>query len=129
MSKPDADNQNQNPDRGRSFDPAHAGEMLTGVFRAQARMMDAVLRQNIETLNFLKSRYEKDRQMLADLAQSRDATAMMTVLSAFWSRAMSDYTNEAGTLSSFAAATTEQIIEGVKDEAKALSGGGGAETP
>ncbi len=112
-----------NDAENRPFNPAQAGDMLAGVVRAQARMMDAVLRQNIETLDFLKTRYEKDRQMLADLAKATDPASMMTVLSSFWSRAMSDYTNEAGTLSAFAAATTEQFIEGLQDEAKAVTGG------
>lgn len=123
MSQPDTQNFTMR------FDPSRAGDMLTGVVRAQARMMDALLRQNIETLDFLKTRYEKDRQMLSDLSKATDATAMMTVWSAFWSRAMSDYTNEAGTLSSFAAATTEQFIEGLKDEAQAMAGGASRPKP
>jgi hypothetical protein len=111
------------------LDPMRGGDALAGVVRAQARMMDALLRQNIETLDFLRKRFELDRQMLADLSRATDPATMISVLSTFWSRAMADYTNEAGTLSSFAAATAGQFIEGLKDEAKALSGGSARTKP
>lgn len=104
-------------------DPAHMGDMMTSVMRAQAKMVDALLRQNIETLDFLKTRYEKDRAMLAALTEAKDPSTMMEVWTGFWSNAASDYTNEAGKLSSFAAATTEQMIEGLTEEARVMAGG------
>lgn len=107
----------------KTADPAHIGDMAEGVIRAQARMMDAVLRQNIEALDFLKKRFEQDRALLETIAQSGagpDATAAWTD---FWKRAMSDYQSEMGRMGAFAAATTEQMIEGLTAEAKAMAGG------
>jgi hypothetical protein len=104
-------------------DPAHFGDMAAGVMRAQARMMDAVMRQNIEALEFLKKRFEEDRKLLTQIAETPDGAKASAAWSDFWHRAMSDYTAEAGRMGSFAAATTEQMIEGLTEEARALAGG------
>lgn len=114
---------------GRFHNSAQSGDMLMDLVRAQARLMDAILSQNIETLDFLKSRYEKDRQLLADLSLASDPNAMLTMLSTFWAGAVTDYTNAAGTQSTFAAATAGQFIESLKDKAKALSGGSAGTRP
>jgi hypothetical protein len=99
------------------------GDMSAALFRAQSKMMDTMLRQNIEVLEFLKLRYEKDREMLAQIAGLDDPSAAKTVLTSFWSEALADYTQEAGKLGALAAATTEQLAQGVMEEAKALTGG------
>jgi hypothetical protein len=104
-------------------DPAHLGDMMAAMVRAQARMMDSVLKQNIETLDFLKQRFEKDRAMVQSLADSADPTQAMKVMQDFWSNSLKDYTDEAGKLGALAAATAEEIVEGVTEEAKALAGG------
>jgi len=104
-------------------DPAHLGDMMAAMLRAQARMMDSLLRQNIETLDFLKQRLEKDRGMIQSLADSDDPARAMQVMQDFWSNSLKDYTDEAGRIGALAAATAEEIVEGVADEAKALAGG------
>lgn len=104
-------------------DPAHVGDMLQGVVRAQAKMMVAVLRQSIEALDFLKARYEKDRAFYEAVAGSGDGATAMQIWSDFLQRAASDYADEAGRMSALAAVTTEQVIEGVTDEVKAATGG------
>ena len=53
----------------------------------------------------------------------------MASASFVWSRTMSDYTNEAGTLSAFAAAATGRFLEELKDDAKASSGGAAGTKP
>lgn len=107
-----------------SADPAHLGDMMSAMLRAQARMMDSVLKQNIETLDFLKQRFEKDRTMMQSLAESADPGQVMQVMQDFWSRSVKDYTDEAGKIGALAAATAEEIVEGVTEEARALTGGG-----
>lgn len=94
-----------------------------GVMQAQVRMMDAVLKQNIEALDFLKTRFEKDRAMLDELAQTRDAAAAGAVLTSFWQRLASDYMQEAGRLGSLMQATAQEMGEGLTDEARAVMGG------
>jgi hypothetical protein len=106
-----------------SSDPAHLGDMMTSIMRSQARMMDSVLKQNIETLEFLKQRFEKDRAMFNALADSGDPTRAMLLMQEFWTRSVKDYTDEAGKIGALASAAAEQIVEGMTEEAKALAGG------
>ncbi|MBC2834162.1 phasin family protein [Paragemmobacter straminiformis] len=105
-------------------DPSQADptEPAKGVMQAQVRMMDAVLKQNIEALDFLKTRFEKDRAMLGELAAAPDATAAGAVLSGFWQRLASDYMQEAGRLSSLMQATAQEIGEGTQDEIRSALG-------
>lgn len=104
-------------------DPAHLGDMTTAILRAQARMMDSILRQNIEVLDFLRTRFEKDRAIFNDLAANTDPARAIELLQSFWNRSLSDYADEAGKLGALTAATAEQIAEGIAEEATALAGG------
>jgi hypothetical protein len=106
-----------------SGDPAHLGDMMTAIMRAQARMMDQVLKQNIETLDFLRQRFEKDRETFNRLAESGDPAKAMDVMQEFWNRSVKDYADEAGKLGALAAVTAEEIVEGISEEARALAGG------
>lgn len=105
------------------------GDMMHGVLRAQARMMDAVLKQNIEALEFLRQRFEKDRAMIAELAEAKDSAEAGMALTQFWQKAFSDYSAEAGRLGSLMTATVTQLQEGMTDEARAMMGGSGGSTP
>ncbi len=98
-------------------------DMAKGVMQAQVRMMDAVLKQNIEALEFLKTRFEKDRAMLGELATAKDAAAAGAVLTGFWQKLASDYMQEAGRLGSLMQATAQEIGEGATDEIRSAMGG------
>ncbi len=104
-------------------DPAHLGDMTTAILRAQARMMDSILKQNIEVLDFLRTRFEKDRAIFNDFAANDDPARAMELLQAFWNRSLSDYADEAGKLGALTAAAAEQLVEGIAEEATALAGG------
>ncbi|MCC5975110.1 MAG: phasin family protein [Rubellimicrobium sp.] len=104
-------------------DPAHVSDMVSAIMKAQIRMMDSVLRQNIEALDFMKTRFEKDRALLDELATSQDPAEAMKLVQSFWTRTMTDYADEAGKMGALSAATAEQIVEGLTAEARALAGG------
>lgn len=87
----------------------HGAEAGRSAMEAQVRMMDAVLRQNIEALDFLKRRFEKDRAALSELAEAGDANAAAAVLQGFWQGLASDYMAEAGRLGSLMQATAQEI--------------------
>ncbi len=106
----------------QGMDPAKLGGGMTAMMRTQAKMMDAVLKQNIEMLDFLKARYENDRAFFATLAGAGNPNEALAAWNGFWSKALKDYSNEAGKLGSLAAATTEQMLEGIRDEATILAG-------
>lgn len=114
----------KNPKTGVfSNDPAHLGDMMSAIMQAQARMMDSVLKQNIEALDFIKTRFEKDREVFNRLAETGDPTLASQVLQDYWNGTLKDYTDEAGKLGALASATAEQLVEGMTEEAKALAGG------
>lgn len=100
-----------------------ADDMMQGMLHGQVRMMDALLKQNIEALDFLRQRFEKDRDMLAELANAKDGAAAGSVLTDFWQKAFSDYSAEAGRLGSLMAASVEQMQQGLTEEARAMMGG------
>jgi hypothetical protein len=104
-------------------DAAHLNAMLASVLRAQAKMFDPILRQNIELLDFLCGRFKQDRALLADVARASDSHAAVACCADFVARARTDYTEAAGRLGALAAASTEQLIEAATDEATALAGG------
>ena len=104
-------------------DDDNRADMAKGVMQAQVRMMDAVLKQNIEALEFLKNRFEKDRAMLTELAAAKDASVAGTVLTGFWQKLASDYMQEAGRLGSLLQATAQEIGEGAQDEIRSAMGG------
>jgi len=60
----------QAPDMAPLADPAHLGDMMQGMMRAQARIMDAMLRQNIEALDFLKTPLRKRPRALRSTGAS-----------------------------------------------------------
>jgi hypothetical protein len=114
----------QNPLAGMmpGQDSAQVADLAQGVLRAQAKVMDAVLRQGIEALDFLKARYEKDRALYAALAEAEDQQAAAAVLADFMQHAFSDYADEAGKLGALAAVTAEQIVEGAAAEMQTAKG-------
>lgn len=101
---------------------AQLGDMMATIVKAQARMMDSIMRQNIEALDFMKARFEKDRAMMAELAEAHDPAEAMKRMQEFWNRSVKDYADEAGKMGAYTAATAEQIVEGVAEEAAALAG-------
>lgn len=103
-------------------DTAMLAGRMAAMMRTQAKMMDTVLKQNIEALDFVRGRYERDRELFAALSEARTPTDALAVWNVFWSKAVKDYSNEAGKLGSLAAATAEQMLEGLRDEATLLAG-------
>ncbi len=100
--------------------PTNLHQALMG---GQVRIVSANLAQTIEALEFLTRRFERDRQMLADLSHAPDSAAAVGVLTAFCQRSLSDYMAEAARLSGLIMATAEQVSGGVQDEVTALLGG------
>jgi hypothetical protein len=76
--------------------PAHMPEMMLALTRMQAGMFEAALRQQIEALDFLKARLERDRRFVEGLTAVKDAQAAMVVWTEFWRHATEDYAAEAG---------------------------------
>lgn len=96
-------------------------------FKPQARMAEAMIKQNIEMLEFLKARFERDRLMLEDLANAKDQTAAMGLWQDFWQRMLSDYSVETNKLAASATEIAEQAIRTASEEGAALMSAAGTE--
>lgn len=95
-------------------------EMVAAAARLQGRMADAALRQNIETLDFLKARFEKDRDLLSGLAANREPSAALGIWSEFWQAAMTDYSAETGRLLAMMAAVADEAMGAAGEEGRKI---------
>lgn len=111
---------------------AKAGCMATpgldfGLFlRPQLQLAEAMLKQNIETLDFLKTRFERDRQMMAKLAEMQDPGQAMQLWAGFWQAMLSDYAGETNKLAASVTEIAEQAVRTATEEGEALMAVGGA---
>lgn len=93
------------------------------MFGRQARIVSSNLTQTIEALEFLKRRFERDREMLSNLSHAPDSAASLGVLTAFCERSLSDYGAEATRLSRLIAAVADLVGDGLQDEVTAQTAG------
>lgn len=95
-------------------------------FAPQARMAEAMIKQNIEMLDFLKARFERDRAMLEDLANAKDQTEAATLWQDFWQRMLTDYSVETNKLAATATEIAETALRSATEEGEALMAAGKA---
>ncbi|MFC2967886.1 phasin family protein [Acidimangrovimonas pyrenivorans] len=98
-----------------------ARDGMAAFLRPQAKMVEAMLAQNVEMLDFMKDRFEKDRAMMAELAEAEDPSALMGLWSDFWQRMMADYSTESGKLASSMSSIAGQALKSVSEEGKAMT--------
>lgn len=79
--------------------PAHVPEMMLALSRMQGTIFDAVMRQNIEVLDFLKARFERDRELAQHITHAADPADAVRLWAEFWQKAASDYAGEPARLS------------------------------
>ncbi|MFD2175300.1 hypothetical protein [Rhodobacter lacus] len=89
-------------------------------FAPQARMAEAMLGQNIEMLDFLKARFERDKLMLADLAKVDDPAEAMRIWQDFWGRLFTDYSVETTKLAAHAGEIAETALRSATEEGAAM---------
>ncbi|MBZ4022980.1 hypothetical protein CKO11_10970 [Rhodobacter sp. TJ_12] len=90
------------------------------VFAPQARMAEAMLGQNIEMLDFLKARFERDKAMLGELARAKDPMEAAKLWQDFWSRMFTDYSVETTKLAAHAGEIAETALRSATEESAAL---------
>ena len=89
--------------------------------KPQAQMMEAMFRQNIEMLDFLRARFERDRALVAKMAAASESGDVMTLWAEFWQKTLADYSSETSKLASTATELAEQAVRSATAEAAALS--------
>lgn len=94
---------------------------LAVVIKPQAQMMEALLKQQIEVLDFLRARYERDRALVSKLATATESNEVMSLWSDFWQRTLADYTTETTKLATSVTEIAQQAVRSATDEATAVA--------
>ncbi len=88
--------------------------------KPQARMAEAMLKHNIETLEFLRARLVRDREFLGTLSKAETPTEAIGLWQGFWQKMMADYASETDKLASSVATLAEEAIRSASEEGVAM---------
>lgn len=101
------------------FSPAMANgqKAFLTASRLQAQAFKAMMRYQIETLSFLKHRYEQDVKLVDDLVGSDDVSDAFDVFSNFVQNATSEYATEAGKVASIGSKLATETAKRVREQA------------
>lgn len=103
-----------------SLMPGASAAAMAALIRPQAQMMEALLRQNIELLDFLRTRFERDRVMVAHLASATEAGDVMSLWAEFMQRSLADYGSETHKLAASVTDIAQQAVRSASDETAAI---------
>ena len=98
-----------------------APHAMAVMVRPQAQMMEAMLKQQIEVLDFLRARCERDRAMVAKLTTATEGNEVMSLWTEFMQRMMADYTTETTKLATSVSEIAQQAVRTATDEAAAVA--------
>jgi hypothetical protein len=102
--------------------------MLHSSLRLQAQAFRAAMRYQIETLAFLKHRYEQDVKLMDDLAESVELNDAFDVVSTFVQNATAEYATEAGKIASIGSKLASDTAKRLRIQAEATIGDMAAQT-
>ena len=107
-------------------DAANVSQLMS----PQLHLAEKLIAQNIEILDFLRTRFERDQEMVRELADQGDPLKAMTLWGEFWQRTLTDYSTEMAKLATSVSGIAEQAVRTATEEgeviAKAGSSKGGA---
>ena len=86
--------------------------------RLQANALRAAMRYQLETLSFLKRRWEADAKLMDELAESREFNEAYDAVSIFVQNATADYTTEVSKLASIGSRLASETAKSTRDEAQ-----------
>ncbi|RVA07699.1 phasin family protein [Mesorhizobium sp. M7A.F.Ca.US.002.01.1.1] len=84
----------------------------------QAHAFKAMMRYHIETLGFLKHRYEQDVKLAGDLLDGAEFNDAFDIFSTFLQNATLEYTTEAGKVAGLTSKLASETAKRVRKEAK-----------
>lgn len=104
-----------------SFPMASQGQKyMSSATRYNAQALKAVMRYQIETLGFLKRRYEQDMKLVDDLLATEETNDAIDVLATFWQNAAADYAAEAGRIAQIGSRIAGEAAGQVRREAETV---------
>ncbi len=84
----------------------------------QAHAFQAMMRYHIETLGFLKHRYEQDAKLADDLFAGAEFNDAFDIVSTFLQNATLEYTTEAGKVAGLTSKLASETARRVRKEAR-----------
>lgn len=93
-------------------------KLILAAASLQAHAFKAVMRYQIETLAFLKHRYEQDVKLAEDLIDGSEFSDAFDIFSTFLQNAASEYATEAGKVASLTSKLASETASRVRNEAK-----------
>ncbi|MER9436518.1 phasin family protein [Mesorhizobium sp. M0618] len=84
----------------------------------QAHAFKAMMRYHIETLGFLRHRYEQDVKLAGDLIDGAEFNDAFDIFSTFLQNATLEYTTEAGKVADLTSKLASETAKRVRKEAK-----------
>lgn len=113
-----------NPDMAKAFSGMMPGlgsaqKFWLAVARMQGNGLKAALRYNVETLDFVKHRIERDIALFDELTRSDGYKDAFDVCSCFVEEAVAEYSSEAGKLASLGSKIASETADEVRKEATA----------
>lgn len=96
-------------------------KLMLSTARMQGHAMRAVLNTQIETLGFLKHRYEQDLKLVDMLTDSAGFNDAFSTCSEFWKEAMSEYSDEAGKIVSISSKMAAEAAKNLRSDAERIS--------
>ena len=99
---------------------ANVQKFWMSVARLQANAVKAALRYNVEALDFVKHRVEKDIKLLDDLSSSDGLKDAFDVYAGFMEGAFAEYSGETSKFASLGSKIASETADEVRREAKAV---------
>lgn len=90
------------------------------MLQPQTRMAEAMLHHNIEMLDFVRARLERDREFLGVVSKAGTPAEAMGLWQGFWQKMIADYASETDKLAASAARLSEEAVRGVTEAGSAL---------
>ena len=89
--------------------------------RMQGHALKAALNMQIETLGFLKHRYEQDLKLVDRLTGSDGVSDAFGTYSEFWKETLHEYSDEAGKIVSISSRLAAEAASNVRKDAERIS--------
>jgi hypothetical protein len=98
-----------------------AGDPAMLMARVQASTFKAVLKWQIESLNFLRHRYEQDVKFIDELLSTPEPGEMLSTCSCFMQNALDEYSKEAVKAANYGGRIITDTAKEIRSEAEKVS--------
>ena len=98
--------------------PENGQKVVLAAVSLQAHAFKAMMRYQIETLAFLKNRYEQDVKLADDLVAGFEFNDAFDIFSAFLQNATSEYALEAGKVAALTSKLASETARRLRKEAR-----------